>query len=217
MIVSMWMTRDLATIEPQTLISDAAALMAVKRVRRLPVVAPHADGPRLVGIVSAKDILHAFPPDVNPFAAAGSDGHPNPVTVAQIMSRHLHTAAPDTPIEEAATLMAQKKIGSLPVVREGKLVGLITESDIFRVFVTFFATPQGGARITFDLSEGSQDVFGFISRTALQRNVRVLSLITSRQESLPVCVVRIAGQAVEAFLDDIWNSGHRVLHVLRFP
>ncbi len=217
MIVGMWMTRDLATIEPHTLITDAATLMAARRVRRLPVVSPHADGPRLVGIVSAKDILHAFPPDVNPFAVAGPEGRLKPATVAQIMSQHLHTATPDTPIEEAAALMAEKKIGSLPVVRDGKLVGLITESDIFRVFVTFFATPHGGARITFDLSQGDKDVFSFISQTALKRNVRVLSLITSRQDKFPVCVVRIAGTAVESFLEDLWNSGHRVLHVLRFP
>jgi acetoin utilization protein AcuB len=213
----MWMTRDLATIEPDTLIAEAAALMAAKRVRRLPVVMRHADGPRLAGIVSAKDILHAFPPDVNPFAVVGPDLRLNPATVAQIMSRRLHTAAPDMPIEEAAALMAEKKIGSLPVVHEGKLVGLITESDIFRVFVTFFTMSHGGARITFDLSQGSKDVFGFISRTALQRDVCVLSLITSHQESLPVCVVRISGAAVESFLKDIWDSGHRVLHVLRFP
>lgn len=217
MIVGMWMTRDVATIEPHTLISDAAALMAARRVRRLPVVARQESGQRLVGIVSAKDILHAFPPDVNPFAAVGSDRSPHPAVTAQIMSTTLHTAAPETPIEQAAALMAEKKIGALPVVRDGRLVGLITESDIFRVFVTFFATPHGGARITFDLSQDDRDVFGFISQTALQRNVRVLSLITSRQENVPVCVVRIAGAAVESFLEDLWSSGRRVLHVLRIP
>jgi acetoin utilization protein AcuB len=217
MIVGMWMTRDLATIERHTPISDAAALMAARRVRRLPVVSWHEGRQRLVGIVSAKDILHAFPPDVNPFAAAGNDQRRNLTTIAQIMSTHLHTTAPDTPIEEAAALMAEKKIGALPVVRGSTLVGLITESDIFRVFATFFKTPPGGARITFDLSQENQDVFSFISQTALQRNVRVLSLITSRQENVPVCVVRIAGAAMESFLEDLWNSGHRVLHVLRVP
>jgi acetoin utilization protein AcuB len=68
MIVGMWMTRDLVTIGPDTPINEAAALMAQKRIRRLPVVEPHSQGPHLLGIVSAKNILHAFPSNVNPFA-----------------------------------------------------------------------------------------------------------------------------------------------------
>ena len=216
MIVSMWMTRDVVTIGPHTPVAEAAGLMALKRIRRLAVVEELASGPRLVGIVSAKDILHACPPDVNPFAVLVPDKRLNPVTAAQIMSRHLLTTTPETPIEEAAGLMAEKKIGSLPVVREQKLVGLITESDIFRAFVGFFVPPQRGARITFDMST-EEDVFEWIAQAARGRKLRVLSLISSQQDNLPVCVVRIAGDAVEALLEDIWNSGHRVLNVIRFP
>jgi acetoin utilization protein AcuB len=131
------------------------------------------------------------------------------------MSRRLLTTAPETPIEEAARVMKENKIGSLPVLRENKLAGLITESDIFRAFVSFFEPPQRGARITFDISSG-EDVFGFISREAARRKLRVLSLISSRQDNLPVCVVRIAGNDVNPLLDDLWNSGHRVINVLRF-
>ena len=68
MIVSMWMTRDLITIEPSTPITEAAFLMAVKRIRRLPVIEQHANTTHPVGIISATDILHAYPPEVNPFA-----------------------------------------------------------------------------------------------------------------------------------------------------
>jgi acetoin utilization protein AcuB len=215
MIVSMWMTRNVATINPQTPIAGAAELMALKRIRRLPVVEARADGPHLVGIVSAKDILHAFPPDVNPFAALGPDARRNPKTVAHIMSQYLHTTTPETPIEEAAALMAEKKIGALPVVRDGKLAGLITESDIFRAFASLFARPEHGARITFDISR-DEDVFGWLSRATRPRKLRVLSLISSVQDNVPICVVRIAGEAVEELLEEIWNSGHRVINVVRF-
>jgi acetoin utilization protein AcuB len=211
----MWMTRDLVTIEPHTPVVDAAALMAAKHIRRLPVVERRADGLHLLGIISAKDILHAFPPDVNPFAVAAPDAGFSPVMAAQIMSRRLHTTTPDTPIEEAARLMAEMKIGSLPVTREGMLVGLITESDIFRAFVTFFSAPERGARISFDMSKG-EDVFGFIIRAARQWQLRVTSLISSRQHDVPVCVVRVTGKAIEEFLDELWRSGHRVLNVIRF-
>jgi acetoin utilization protein AcuB len=216
MIVSMWMTRSVTTIAPQTRITEAAELMALKRIRRLPVVEPHPDGPHLVGLVSAKDILHAFPPEVNPFAVLGPDSRRNVETVAHIMSRQLQTAAPDMPIEEAAAMMAEKKIGALPVVRNGTLVGLITESDIFRAFASFFTPPDCGARITFDVSQG-EDVFVWLNREAQRRHFRVLSLISSKQENVPVCVVRVAGETVERFLEDIWDSGHRVINVIRYP
>jgi len=215
MIVSMWMTKDLVTIEPHTPISEAAALMAARRVRRLPVVEHRADGLHLAGIVSAKDILHAFPPDINPFAVLVPEGRLAPATAGQIMSRRLLTATPEMPIEEAAGLMAEKKIGALPVVRGSRPVGLITESDIFRAFASFFAPPQRGARITFDVSKG-EDVFEWLGQSSRRRNVRVLSLIASQQDGVPVCVARIAGAATDEMLDEIWNSGHRVLNVIRY-
>jgi acetoin utilization protein AcuB len=131
------------------------------------------------------------------------------------MSHHLQTATPEMPIEEAARLMTENKIGALPVLRDRKLVGLITESDIFRAFVSFFEPPERGARITFDISSG-EDVFDFISREGRRRKLRILSLVSSQQDNLPVCVVRIAGNNVDALLEDLWTSGHRVINVLRF-
>lgn len=215
MIVSMWMTRNVVTIEPHTPIADVAALMATKRIRRLPVVEGVGETRTIVGMVSAKDILHAFPSDVNPFAVVAPDSRVAPVTAAQIMSRYLHITTPDTPIEQAAMTMAEKKISALPVLRDGKLVGMITESDVFRAFVSFFPPLEGGARITFDVSD-NEDIFSYIAREAQRRNLRVLSLTNSRQESTPVCVVRITGAGTERFLDDLWTSGHRVLNVIRF-
>ena len=216
MIVSMWMTREVVTIQPQTTVVEAAELMATRRIRRLPVVEMHASGPQIVGIVSARDILHAFPPDVNPFAIIMSTTRGTPTVVEHIMSHQLQTIAPEAPIEAAAGLMAEYKIGALPVVQTGKLVGLITESDIFRAFVSFFASAESGVRITFDISS-SEDVFGWISRETRRRKLRIISLLSSQQENVPVCVVRIAGNLVDEFIDDLWNSGHRVISVLRHP
>jgi len=215
MIVGMWMTRDLVTIGLDTPIAEAAALMSQNHIRRLPVVETHSQGLHLLGIITAKDILHAFPSGVNPFAVIAPDARATPIRASEIMSRYLQTTAPETPIEEAARLMTGNKIGSLPVLREKRLVGLITESDIFRAFVSFFEPPERGARITFDISSG-ENVFNFISREARRRKLRILSLISSQQDNLPVCVVRIAGNDVEPFLEDLWNSGHRVINVLRF-
>jgi len=210
------MQQDVIVVEPRESATEAAALMARKHIRRLPVVEKRPEGPTLTGIISATDILHAFPPDVNPFGVIVTEAARNLATVGEIMSRYLVTTTPETPIEEAAALMRERKIGALPVVRDQQLVGLITESDIFRAFVGFFTSAQEGIRVTFDIS-ASEDVFGFIAATARKRNVKVVNLISSQQDNRPVCVVRLTGGAIEDFLDDLWSSHHTVLNVLRFP
>jgi acetoin utilization protein AcuB len=216
MIVSMWMAREVATIPPDLPVTEAAALMARKHVRRLPVVEPQAKGLRLLGMVSASDILHAFPPDVNPFAVESTELRATPKIAEEIMRRQVATTTPDTPIEEAAAIMNEQKVGALPVLRGDLLVGLITESDIFRALVSLFTVPGQGARITFDMSR-SEDVFSLITQLARKRHIKVMSLISAEQHGLPVCVVRVAGANVDRFLEDIWSSGHLVLNVLRFP
>jgi len=216
MIVNMWMTREVVTVRPQTTVVEAAELMSRHHIRRLPVVEPFENGLQAIGIVSARDILHAFPPDVNPFAITVSPTSAGATTVAHIMSGPLETVGPETPLETAAERMAEKKIGALPVVQGGKLVGLITESDIFRAFISFFSAPGCSARITFDISAG-EDVFGWINRAARRRKLRIVSLISASHENVPAAVVRVAGERVDEFLEDLWSSGHRVFSVLRYP
>jgi acetoin utilization protein AcuB len=214
MIVGMWMARKLVTIEPQTSVMEAAALMARKHIRRLPVVEPRAEGPHLVGFISATDIYHAFPAEVNPFAAVVPASSRPPIAVCEIMSRRLRTTTPETPIEDAAKVMREEKIGSLLVLREGVLVGMITESDIFRAFVSLFDSSKKVVRITFDVSKG-EDILTLIATLAAQHGVRVKSLFSCQQEDRPVCVVRATGTKIDSFLDALWKSGHPILNILR--
>ena len=212
----MWMTRKPLTVAPETPVAEAAKLMAQNRVRRLLVVEKHADGPHLLGIISAKDVIHAFPPDVNPFAIVGPDARLTPTTVAHIMTARPRTTTPETPLEEVAAQMCAHKIGALTVLREKKLVGIITESDIFRAFVSLLGSNEAGARITFDATKG-EDVFELMRKLSRQDNVRVISLIWTEQEQQPVCIVRITGAGVDQMLDDLWSSGHVIVNVTRFP
>lgn len=217
MIVGMWMTRDLVTIAPTASAAEAAALMSKHRIRRLPVVAPSpAAKATLMGIVSVRELEHAFGTEMNPFAVdrAKAEGANTPVRL--VMRRDVPTASPEMPIEEAASIMRQRKLGELPVLRHGELIGLITESDILGAFVDVFAVPGQGARITFDLSQG-EDVFDRIGPMVRRHGVRVITLISAHEHGHPVCVLRISGAHVERLLDDIWASGHRVLNVLHFP
>jgi acetoin utilization protein AcuB len=188
--------------------------MAARHIRRLPVIEQHANIPQPVGVITATDILHAYPPHVNPFAIMATDNRQAQVRARDIMSRTLQTVTPETPIEEAARIMRNGKISTLLVVQKMKLVGLITESDIFRAFVSIFEFPQGGARITFEVKR-DEDIFGLIAPVALRWGVHVVSLLSVQQGDRKLCVVRITGAAVDEMLDDLWKSGHSVLNVLR--
>lgn len=214
MIVSMWMTRELVTIEPDTPITVAADIMASKHIRRLPVVKQLAKISRPVGIITATDILHAYPPEVNPFSIVASDSNRVHVTAGEIMRRPLQTVTPETPIEEAARIMRRWKISTLLVVQKEKLVALITESDIFRAFVSILESTRGDVRITFEIKK-DEDTFSLIAPIALRLGVRVVSLMSIQQDERKLCVVRISGEAVDEMLNELWNSGHNVLNVLR--
>ncbi len=215
MNVGMWMTRDPATVKPDTTAAEAAKLMTQRRVRRLLVAEPWPDGPHLLGIVSAKDVIHAFPPHINPFAIEVPDARLTPTTVAQIMTARPHTTTTDSPIETAAVLMCEHKIGSLPVLRDGRLAGIITESDIFRAFVSLFNSDEKGARITFDATQG-EDVFELMGKLSKRHRLKVSSLIWTLHDELPVCVVRVVGDGVDKMLEELWNSGHAIVNVIHF-
>jgi acetoin utilization protein AcuB len=215
MNVGMWMTRNPTTVSPDTSAAAAAQVMAQHQVRRLLVTETWADGTHLLGIVSAKDVIHAFPPHINPFAIEGPDARQTKTTVGEIMTARPHTTTVDSPIEEAAELMCGNKIGSLPVMREGRLVGIITESDIFRAFASLFRSDEKGARITFDATQ-EEDVFELMGKLAKRHRLKVLSLIWTLHDELPVCVVRVAGDGVDRMLEELWSSGHAIVNVIHF-
>jgi len=215
MIVSMWMMREVITIDPHTNIAEASELMARNHIRRLPVVERHDHDLYPVGIVTATDILHAFPPSVNPFAVRAADSQRMSKTAGDIMSRALRTVTPETPIDDAARIMRDGKISTLLVVQKSKLVGLITESDIFRAFVGILESTGAGARITFEIRD-DEDVFGRVAPIALKHKVHVVSLMTMMKEERKICVVRAAGAALDDFINALWDSGHSVLNIIRY-
>jgi acetoin utilization protein AcuB len=221
MFVSMWMTRDVQTVGTSATLADIAGKMLRRQIRRLPVVANSPDGPKLLGIIARSNVLHAFPADINPFAVNAADSIAAiergagkvKVTAADLMARDPHTTTVDAPIESAARLMLDHKIGGLPVVSNHVLVGIITESDIFRAMVEVFEAPDRAIRITFSLTPG-EDVLPLVADIAQRRGMRVTSFMSLPQHEPPVCVVQLAGDKVEETLEEVWKSRHRVLNVV---
>ncbi len=122
-LVGDWMTRNPVIALPTTPLSDAYALMRERRVRRLPVM---SEG-KLVGIVTLGDLRQAQATVDNPEAAK--------MRVEVVMTERVITVTPQTTLKEAAKLMIKHKVSGLPVMDGETLVGIITESDIFRALM----------------------------------------------------------------------------------
>ncbi len=144
MLIKKRMSSPVVTVEPSLPIMQALDLMKKKRIRRLPVV---KDG-KMIGIVSEGDLLNASPSDATSLSVWELNYLLGKITVDEIMSKNVITVGEDTPIEEAAYLMDENKIGGLPVMSNGDLVGLITETDLFRIFLELMSARQEGVRVT---------------------------------------------------------------------
>ncbi len=143
MFVSDWMTKKVYTVTQNDSISDAIKLLKEKKVKHLPVV---KDDSRIVGILSDRDIKDYTPSKVSTFDIHELNYILFTTKVSKIMVKNVITAAPDMPIEEAAMTMYDKNIGCLPVVDEDKLIGIISDKDLFRVLVDITGVRQGGNR-----------------------------------------------------------------------
>lgn len=131
-LVKDWMTQKVITITPDTPLPDAHRLMTEHRIRRLPVVKDD----RLVGIVTLGDVREAEPSDATSLSIWEINYLLSKLTVEKLMTKNPIIISPDATLSQAAWTMLQYKISGLPVVDDaGRVVGIITESDIFRLVV----------------------------------------------------------------------------------
>ena len=127
-----WMTTNVITTRRNTSISNAHQIMRENDVRRLPVVEDN----KLVGLVTIGDVREASPSDATTLSIWELNYLWAQLVVEKVMTVNVHTVMPDTPILDAAELMLEHKISGLPVVNEeDELMGVITESDIFRMLI----------------------------------------------------------------------------------
>jgi len=144
MLVGERMSHPVISVAPETPIHDALALFKKEHIRRAPVI----KDAKLVGIISETDLLNASPSPVSSLSIWEMNYLLSKVTVKQVMSKKVMTIEEDTPIEEAARIMADNKIGGLPVMRSGKVVGIITETNLFRIFIELMGAREKGVRVT---------------------------------------------------------------------
>lgn len=198
MLVNNRMTKEPDTVEPNDLAIRAQHKMLSGGYHRVPVV---SDG-KLVGIVSDRDLR-------------AHHGHLEQVKINGIMTEQPITVTPEATVEEAAQIMLERQIGGLPVIADGRLVGIITVNDVLRAFLDVMgATRSGSTRIDFVL-EGEERGFNEATRIVAREGGDVLGVGTYRETlgANPVCYLRLFAGSPERIAKALRSAGFNVLGV----
>lgn len=211
MLVGERMSKPVITITPDTPLQEALALMRKERVRRFPVVDKHG---KLVGIVSEKDLLNASPSDATTLSIWEVNYWLSKVKVEEIMTREVITTCADCPIEEAARVMADRKIGALPVMEDDRLVGIITETDLFKIFLELFGARKGGIRATI-LVKDEPGKLSEVTSAIHQLNANIIAIGTFMGEdpSTGLVTIKVEGTTVEALTQTLTPLVERVVDI----
>ncbi|NLZ43261.1 MAG: CBS domain-containing protein [Clostridia bacterium] len=210
MFVGRYMTANPLTVPENMPVQEAEELMRKHKIRRLPVVR----GDKLVGIVTEIDLLRVSPSSATSLSVFELNYLLSRLQVKEAMTKDLYTISPDATIEEAALIMRENNVGALPVVENGKLVGIITESDIFDAFIDLMGLRKTGTRVVIDV-ENRLGVLAEVTEIVKAHGVNIISLACQAREdgASGEVVLRLDTQNPKNLLGDLEKRGYRVVHV----
>ncbi|NPV07497.1 MAG: CBS domain-containing protein [Anaerolineae bacterium] len=198
MLVGDRMTREVIVLAAGATVAEGLGLMNERGVHRLPVVDAEGD---LQGIVSDMDLRIA--------EAAGRLADP----VSSIMTRRVVTVGEYCPLEEAATLMRRKGVGGLPVVRGNRIIGIITDGDIFDVFAHLLGVGEPGVRLTVAVSAARSTLMTLLNEL-VERGGDIVGLGTVREKDQRLLVVKVGGLTPTQAQQAVEVAGAELLDLL---
>ena len=210
MKIRNFMTTNVIAVSEDTSLHDAKKIMKAHRIRRLPVLKKD----KLVGLITERMLLEASPSPATALSIHELHYLLAKMTVKEIMVKNPHTVSPDMPAEEAMVLGQEMGYGGFPVVEAGKLVGMVTESDIVRVMTRVLGVREEGKRI--DISASRE--FGNMKRIMKildAHKTTLLSLMTlprPEDENWRV-MLRIKSNNVEPIAKELKSAGFDVTAV----
>jgi acetoin utilization protein AcuB len=194
MLVGERMSKPVITISTDTPIPDALNLMKKEHIRRAPVI---KDG-KLVGIITDNDLRNASPSQATTLSIWEMNYLLSKITVTEVMSKNVMTVTEDTPIESAARIMADNKIGGLPVLRNGNVVGIITETDLFKLFLELLGAREAGVRVSVLLEEKRGKLADLTEAISAQKgNFVALGVFTGENPSNRMVTFKVQGLTLE--------------------
>ncbi len=201
MIVSHWMSSDLITIGKQASIQEAMALMKRESIRHLPVVDQQM---KLVGWITDADLRGVL------IASMLEE-----LTLEDVMIRKPFTVHPEMPLEEAARILLEKRVGGLPIVKDGTLVGVITTVDVLSAFITFMGLFSDSTRLDIKVS-GSPNPLPEITRIVRLHGAEIISVCHLPFEEGPEYSysIRLKKTDVKPIIADLEEHGIEVMSYL---
>jgi acetoin utilization protein AcuB len=195
MLVGERMTTSVVKVSPDDPIQEVLQKMKAEGIRRTPVVKDN----KLVGMVSEKDLLNATPSIATSLSVWELNYLLSKVTVSEVMTKNVVSVTPTTPIEEAARIMADNKIGGLPVTEGTELVGIITETDLFRLFLELTGAREFGVRATFTLEDQPGELAKVAAAVADQGgNVIAIGTFSDEHQTTREVVLKVGSIEVSA-------------------
>lgn len=211
MLVGERMSTPVLTIEPDVPVQDALARMRKDKVRRYPVVDRRG---KLIGIVTNTDLMNASPSEATTLSVWEINYLLSKITVERVMTKNVITTQEDCPIEEAARIMADHKIGGLPVVRGESLVGIITETDLFNILLEMLGARRAGVRLTVELLDQPgklHELSGVIYQ--LGGNIVGLGTMLGERAETQTVTVKVKGVKMEELKKAVSPIVERVIDI----
>lgn len=203
MFVRERMSRPVISVSTEAPINEVLAMFKKERIRRAPVL----KNGKLVGIVSEKDLLNAAPSSATTLSIWEMNYLISKVKVKDVMTKKVITVDRDTPIEEAARIMADKKIGGMPVLDGDRVVGMITETDLFKVFLELMGARDKGIRVTATIDDKPGELAKVTKAIALAGgNFVSFGFFSGEDASTKVLTFKVAGikqDEIRSILKDV--------------
>lgn len=198
MLVRERMSTQPVTIAAGAGMTEALRVMRQKQVRRLPVLDKEG---KMIGIVAEKDLLYASPSPATSLSIYEMHSILAQLRVTEVMHAEVITVSPDVPLEEAARIMVDNKVGGLPVVEGDRLVGIITETDIFKVFLEMLGARDHGLRLTVEIPEQKGEMARITAAiTNLGGNILALGSFLGEDPTTALVTVKVDDVPVQELL-----------------
>lgn len=208
MYVKQFMTSRVFTVTPDDNIADTMALMREKKINRLPVV----EKGKLVGIVTDGDLREVSPSPATTLSIFELNYLVGKTSIRDVAVKKVITCTPDTKIEEAALLMREHGIGALPVVEDNKLVGIVTESDIFDTFLDIMGFRSPGQRFVIETKD-QVGVMVDLASIMKEHDVDITSLAVYHLRDNRVQILcRLNGDRVNEVKESLVAKGYELSH-----
>lgn len=207
MSIKDFMSTEVITVSPQTPIFDAVDLMKQHQIHRLPVV----EGGKLVGLITEGVIQGAMPSKATSLSVYEINYLLNKTNVKDIMIKQVETIGPDALLEDGIVKMRANNIGVLPVVEADKVIGIITNNDIFDAFLKITGYYAGGTRVTLAIEKDDRGILANITKVLAQEGFSILTIVVNRESDKTIVEIQVESKEPKQVESSLTAAGYQVV------